>query len=213
MEDKLSYRCPECGEPLTLDKRYANFLDGIDIICPACKKNYSGKALVREEAKEIKAIEEVKEAEHIDKVKEAEPNEKAKGRQEKKKGQDNQLTTIAALKVIKNFTDESGTPGEEGDIYRISQATTVVGRKSNSSTADIQIVSNRYMSRQHIVITENAGKYSLKWANPTNPPVVNGVAVARDGSVELKDGDIIILGQCEMEWKYRIIDENRSLEL
>lgn len=195
MEDKFSYKCPECGETLTFDKKYATFLDGINITCPVCNKKYSGKALVREETHETK------------------PDEEAKSSRKMKKGRDKHLRTIAALKVIRNFTDENGTPGEEGDIYRISKATTVVGRKSSSSTADIQIVSNRYMSRRHIEITEAAGKYLLKWASPTNAPLVNGLEVARDASVELKDGDIIILGQCEMEWKCRVVDENRSLVL
>lgn len=184
--DQLSYLCPKCGEALTFDRLYVNLLIEIDIECPCCQNKFNGKALI---------------------------NSKVKGESEVFERVPPVKAFMATLSIKENFIDEEGTPGGIGDVYAITKDQTVVGRKANSSTADIQIPSNRYMSRQHIVITNTKGQYHMKCAQPTNLPFVNGVKIPLGGSILLKDGDRISLGQCVAVWNQKPLDENKSMLL
>lgn len=123
-----------------------------------------------------------------------------------------QFVQVVGFSIKENFVDEEGTPGGVGDFYPIKGDSVTVGRKSNSSTADIQIPSNRYMSRQHIEIYKSDGKYYAKWIANTNHPIINGTKIDDDKtSVELHNGDEIVLGQCVMSWVQKILDTDKSM--
>lgn len=187
INDQISYPCPKCGELLTFESLYVNLIIEIDIECPCCQNTYKGKALLHCKGKE-----------------EPERNKKAVPTK----------TILATLTIKENYIDEDGTPGGVGDIYTLTKDQTVIGRKAKSSTADIQIPSNRYMSRQHIVITNTKGQYHMKCAQPTNLPLVNGVKIPLGGSILLRDGDRISLGQCVLVWNQKKQwDENESMLL
>lgn len=191
MNSKSSYPCPKCGENLEIENDYINFIDEIDITCPSCNKKFKGKALLETHS-------------DVNKIKEKTILVREPG----------VTKEMVGLFIKENFIDEKGTSGDTNQFYEIKNDVTVVGRKSDSSKADIQIPSNRYMSRQHVVIAKmSCGRYLLKWATPTNPPLVNGVVVLENETIALKDGDLITLGQCVIEWKYKPLDENRSILL
>lgn len=107
---------------------------------------------------------------------------------------------IAGL-LVKSNTDNDGQPCGIGVFYPVNGKKVLVGRKADSSTSDIQIPSNRYMSRQHVEITESDGKYYMQWVADVNPPRVNGKKIESKNPVLLKNGDEILLGQCAMVWK------------
>lgn len=106
--------------------------------------------------------------------------------------------------VVANKIDEIGTEGKKGTFYPVTAKRITVGRKSNSSTSDIQIPSNRFMSRAHITLIKDDGCYKLEAANYTNPPVVNGHPIKEGESYTLKDGDLITLGECILKWISKI---------
>lgn len=118
---------------------------------------------------------------------------------------------VVGFSIKENFVDEDGTPGGVGDFYPITGDSVTIGRKSNSSTADIQIPSNRYMSRQHIEIFKSNGQYYVKWIGKTNPPIINGVKMNAESSVDLQNGDKIVLGQCVMSWIQKTLDADKSM--
>lgn len=166
----ITLECPECKQTFTINADYKNLYISINIDCPNCRKTNLGQY--------FRLVVEGK----TDTAK-AEPETKPRR---------------TGLTILENYIDEAGTPGSTGDFYEICKRSTSVGRKSASSTADIQIPSNRYMSRRHIVLNNENDRYYLEWIADTNPPVINGKELSKETRIQLKDGDEIKLGQCTM---------------
>ncbi len=78
----------------------------------------------------------------------------------------------------------------DGVRYKLSEGRNIVGRKSDNSTADVQInTTDRYMSRLNTLITVNKTDqgivvYIAKYKN-VNPILV--------GKIELLDGDVVMI--------------------
>ena len=192
MANKVSYICPRCGETLTFDECYVDLVGNIDLVCPVCKQTFKGHELKKPESVVVLKPQ----------VSDRRPADK-----QQRKPQ----FEVVRLIIVENYIDEAGTPGGKGDSYEISTAKTVIGRRSASSKADVQIPSNRYMSRQHAAITKEKEGYRIRWVGSTNPLLVNGKAVTDESGIELKDGDKITMGQCVAKWECRLIDKDRSI--
>lgn len=95
----------------------------------------------------------------------------------------------------------------ENHTYSLRMGINKVGRKSNSSVADIQIETNdRYMSRQHAIInvvrmTDDGLKVTLKNDQNKNQTVVNGQVVENGDEIRLTDGNNIVMGQTTILFK------------
>lgn len=170
MNNEIKLECPECKQTFTISADYKNLYININIDCPNCGKTNSGQyfRLVLE------------------------------GKTETTKVYPEKKPCKTGLTVLENYIDEADTLGPTGDFYEICKRSVSVGRKSASSTADIQIPSNRYMSRRHILLTNEDDRYYLEWIANTNPPVINGNEMSKETRIEIKDGDEIKLGQCTM---------------
>lgn len=203
MSDKISYICPKCDETLTCDDWCVNLLDKVSITCPSCNTLIKGSELKKPEPKSYKK----------DATAQTSSDKNTPHKVNATVTQAAPIFEVAGFTIADNYIDEVGTPGGKGDFYKISTAKTVVGRQSNSSKADIQIPSNRYMSRQHAVITKEKEGYRIKWAGATNPLIVNDILVDSEKGVMLKNGDKITMGHCVAIWKYELIDSDKSISL
>ena len=88
----------------------------------------------------------------------------------------------------------------DGHKYFLEKNVSVVGRKANTSTADIQIETNdRYMGRHHAVITKRTDQIgnftcTLKSKDAKNGLCVNGIEILPNDEVNLLDGASIKMG-------------------
>lgn len=114
---------------------------------------------------------------------------------------------LIGLEVVENFLDETGNRDTSGKFYSIEKTITYVGRKSGSSKADIQIPSNKYMSRSHILITKVDNEFYVQGCSSINPPLINSRILDKDSSVMLNDGDMLILGQCTLKWVNNFVND------
>lgn len=101
----------------------------------------------------------------------------------------NEDRTIGCL-----FYEEQGYPLHKGE--------NTIGRKATTGKAEIQISEDRYMSRQHAVITVKEGRsgieHHLQPANPKNPIKVNGKLIENADIVILQWGDHLTFGHTEL---------------
>lgn len=123
------------------------------------------------------------------------------------------LKEMTGLSIKENYIDEFGTEGGAGDFYVVKGDRVVVGRKSNSSTADVQIPSSRYMSREHVAISKRNDGYYVEWVGSTNPAVLNGVDLKKNAAAKLHNGDVLVLGKCVAVWVAKEYDEDGSILL
>ncbi len=94
----------------------------------------------------------------------------------------------------------------DGNTYELYEGANIVGRKANSSTADVQLdVTDMYMSRLNAVINvrKSSGNLMVSIINYKNlNPIKVGDIVLLDGDEPLlDDGDEIIMGTTKMTIK------------
>ena len=100
----------------------------------------------------------------------------------------------------------------DGVCYELHKGATVVGRKSSSSKAGIQIdLSNlppelgNTMSRTHVQITMQQGQsgylhYLQSLPDAKNDTLVNGQLLQKGDIIKLNDGDVITMGQVPVKF-------------
>ncbi len=90
-----------------------------------------------------------------------------------------------------------------GEVQWLKEGSTVIGRRAQTSTADIQISSDPYMSRRHVridVVKLPSGGYEhrLIEINSTNIVKLNGRPIQRGDILKLKFGDVLTLGKTDI---------------
>lgn len=109
-------------------------------------------------------------------------------------------TNVARLLVV----EDEDTPSQE---YLLHEGDNWIGRKSQTSTASIQIQTNdRFMSRNHICIsvkkdTKGGYKYYLSDNNSKNRALYNSNYLEKEEVVVLSDGDEIVIGKTLLRFK------------
>ena len=91
---------------------------------------------------------------------------------------------------------------ETGKIYPLKQGRNVIGRISQTGTADIRLSDDIYMSRNHIEInivqTALGLEHRLVEINSKNEVLLNDESLPRGNILILQFGDKIILGKTEV---------------
>ena len=224
MTKNTSYVCPVCGNILCADDWCVNLIPHIDINCPICGNTFKGcrlKSLATVatdfvifgpgSSKNDIGGESHEPHKNIVQKKSKSSDSHTPAKSGNIDGGNNVTFDMVGFTITENYLDEAGTPGEKGVFYEVSADRTIVGRKSNSSTADIQIPSNRYMSRQHALIIKEKDGYRIKWVGKTNALTVNDIPVMDENGAILRDGDKITMGQCVAIWRQEIVDHERSI--
>ena len=94
----------------------------------------------------------------------------------------------------------------EGRKYELREGMNIVGRKSSTSTADVQLaVADRYISRQNAVIKvrKTCDNLLVTIANfkNQNPIKVGAVTLLDEDEIVLENGDDFIMGLTKMTFK------------
>lgn len=100
--------------------------------------------------------------------------------------------------------------------YSLHKGENTIGRKAKSGHAEVQISDDRYMSRQHAVITIKEGgsglEHHLQPTNPKNPIKVNGQLLQNADVVVLQWGDRLTFGHTELVFdRPHIEDEDQTM--
>lgn len=94
-----------------------------------------------------------------------------------------------------------------GRIYELNDGMNIVGRRSASSTADVQLdTTDGYMSRRHVKInvtkiTDSSIRADISNAENKNATYVNGHLLSAEDVIVLHDGDMIRMGNTEIQVK------------
>ena len=100
--------------------------------------------------------------------------------------------------------------------YSLHKGENTIGRKAKSGHAEVQISDDRYMSRQHAVITIKEGgsglEHHLQPTNPKNPIKVNGQLLQNADVVVLQWGDRLTFGHTELVFdRPHVEDEDQTM--
>lgn len=100
--------------------------------------------------------------------------------------------------------------------FSLHKGQNTIGRKAKSGHAEVQISDDRYMSRQHAVITIKEGgsglEHHLQPTNPKNPIKVNGQLLQNADVVVLQWGDRLTFGHTELVFdRPHIEDEDQTI--
>lgn len=100
--------------------------------------------------------------------------------------------------------------------YSLHKGENTIGRKAKSGHAEVQISDDRYMSRQHAVITIKEGgsglEHHLQPTNPKNPIKVNGQLLHNADVVVLQWGDRLTFGHTELVFdRPHVEDEDQTM--
>lgn len=83
-----------------------------------------------------------------------------------------------------------------GDIYKIYEGKTTIGRKS---TCDIAVSEDPYMSSEHLLIQYVPAKGVFRaqefGSGSANGTYVNGIVYVMGDVIDLKSGDVLVLGK------------------
>lgn len=96
-----------------------------------------------------------------------------------------------------------------GQIFQLSIGRNIVGRKADSSVADIQIkTDDRLISRHHALITvgqDPSGRYCAKLTNYKNKNLtrVNGLDIVGQDEVILEEGSTILMGATVITFTFK----------
>lgn len=94
-----------------------------------------------------------------------------------------------------------------GKTYPLEEGQNVVGRKAVTSNATIQIeTTDRYMSRQHCVVTvttlpDGTKKVVLCNDQNKNATTIDGTPIERGDQIRLTDGNSIMMGKTTLTFK------------
>lgn len=97
---------------------------------------------------------------------------------------------------LKLLTDKESLNFLIKDYYILSRNLTM-GRSLNNDV----VIENPYISKNHLEIYKEGSKYTLRDLNSANGTFINGKKLL--GETELKDGDIINIGNIKFEFKNR----------
>lgn len=96
-----------------------------------------------------------------------------------------------------------------GKDYALNEGVNIIGRKSASSKADIQLdTADAYMSRRHARInirrlSDSSIRVEISNAENKNATYVNGHILEQEDTIVLHDNDVIRMGQTEVRVKMR----------
>lgn len=123
-------------------------------------------------------------------------------------GNDNQEPTQVGIGMMDRTIGSLYFGNEE---YSLHKGQNTIGRRATTGRAEVQISDDRYMSRQHAVITIKEGgtglEHHLQPTNPKNPIKVNGRQLENADIVVLQWGDRLTFGHTEL-----IFDRPKALE-
>ena len=99
--------------------------------------------------------------------------------------------------------------------YSLHKGQNTIGRKAKTGHAEVQISDDRYMSRQHAVITIKEGgsglEHHLQPTNPKNPIKVNGRLLQNADIVVLQWGDRLTFGHTELVFERPHFNEEQTM--
>lgn len=99
--------------------------------------------------------------------------------------------------------------------YSLHKGQNTIGRKAKTGHAEVQISDDRYMSRQHAVITIKEGgsglEHHLQPTNPKNPIKVNGKLLQNSDIVVLQWGDRLTFGHTELVFERPHFNEEQTM--
>lgn len=88
------------------------------------------------------------------------------------------------------------------EVQYLREGSSVIGRRAQTSDADIQISNDKFMSRRHVridVIKKPGGyEHRLVEIGSTNIVKLNGIPIGRGDILKLKYGDVITLGDTDI---------------
>lgn len=107
---------------------------------------------------------------------------------------------IGAIKVM--ATDE---------MFKLREGRNIIGRRAQTSTADLCIASDPYMSRSHVRIDVvrkgNGFEHHLVEINSKNIVRLNGRTIDRGDILLLKSGDNLTLGTTQVVFEIPDVEE------
>lgn len=196
MQDIVKIKCPNCGVQLTV--KYFEGIEAKTVTCPVCKK-----------------------ANLFSNYKKVVPNNKPQSQTEDD-------ATRPAYTMRK---DEKTTPGQTptggigrlimedtGKSYQLTPGLNIVGRKAQTSTANIQLdTDDRTMSRSHCAIEVKKlsnGSYIhyLSNAKNKNATYINGQQLEDGDRIVLQGGEKIQMGDSNVKFmKAKACDDTETL--
>jgi hypothetical protein len=81
----------------------------------------------------------------------------------------------------------------DGSEIRITEKTRAIGRNDFVKHVSAEVL--RFVSRQHLLIKYEEGKYYIGDSNSANGTKANGVSLKSGERYEVRDGDLIVLGE------------------
>ncbi len=103
----------------------------------------------------------------------------------------------------------------ENQEFSLHKGQNTIGRRAKTGHAEIQISSDRYMSRQHAVITIKEGgsglEHHLQPTNPKNPIKINGKVLQNADVVILQWGDRLTFGHTELLFERPNLEDDQTL--
>lgn len=187
--EEIKVKCPYCSNMLKVRAKSRTGIENVQMMCPVCKQKFPFKQCVK-----------VADSDDDTKYKDGEDRTHL-GETANQKSTENSVIGILTVQ------------GNGKETYNLKIGRNVVGRKASASTADIQIATaeNRRMSRKHVVIEVKkiAGRgmvhYISLYKERLNPTFIGNEKMEYGDVLELNDGDIIRLPDCNL--KFEIPDE------
>lgn len=181
---EIKIKCPTCGKVLRL--RDAPNINAATFTCPVCKEKHTVGMCQRyvEQARPIALS----------------GDETRIGSQPKQYGGDETQIGFSSRCAVGAIVDRMGR------TYQLRLGINTIGRKANTSTASVQIVTDdRTISRSHAIVeVENAGGkivHILRNGANKNPSYLNGSLIGHDDQLILNNGDRIKMGNTELTFK------------
>lgn len=190
-------KCPNCG--VTLDVKNSKNEEVKQIICPKCKAILRVTFPPQQEplkAETVYCAPKPKYSQGVTQLGSADGATQLVGK--------NDGATRLASPQQKTKIPKLLFGGEE---YSLQEGRNVVGRKASSSTATVQIsTADRYMSRQHVVITVTTlpdGSLKVVLCNDQNKnaTLVDGQVIDAGDAIRLIDGNSITMGKTTVTFK------------
>lgn len=192
---EIKIKCPTCGKILRLAD--APNINQATFTCPVCKdKHMVGKCqryVDTSSAEETRFSGNTKQT-----IQGGEETRIAGG--DANGGEKTRIYSAPQQPTIGSLIDASGR------VYALRQGNNTIGRKAQTSSATVQIVTaDHYMSRNHAIIeVRQAGDkfiHILKNGANKNPSYRNGTLIADGDQEVLNNGDRMTFGKTELTFK------------